>query len=100
MPTLKNSRRERFAQLLASGNTAKDAYATAGYKASDSNGAWLARKEEISTRVAEISREHWSRSKPLQLLRSNALPSPGSHWSRRLRLREWLPWRQASSRLL
>jgi hypothetical protein len=61
MPTLKNSRHERFAQLLASGKTAKDAYATAGYKASDSNGAWLARKEEISTRVAEISREHWSR---------------------------------------
>jgi len=61
MPTLKNSRRERFAQLLASGKTAKDAYATAGYKASESNGAWLARKEEISSRVAEISREHWSR---------------------------------------
>jgi hypothetical protein len=59
MPTLKNSRRETFARLLASGKTAKDAYGLAGYRASDSNGAWLARKEEISTRVAEISAERW-----------------------------------------
>src|SRR5262245_16920473 len=56
---LKNQRRERFAQLLASGKTATDAYEEAGYKRSDSNGAWLARKEEISSRVAEISSERW-----------------------------------------
>jgi hypothetical protein len=36
---LQNPRRERFAQLLASGKTAKDAYALAGYRASGSNGA-------------------------------------------------------------
>jgi hypothetical protein len=52
---LQNPRHEKFAQLLASGMSAKDAYSGAGYRASDSNGAWLARKEEIRTRVAEIS---------------------------------------------
>jgi hypothetical protein len=57
MPTLKNPRHERFAQLLASGKTAKDAYALAGYKPSESNGAWLAHKEEISSRVAEINNQ-------------------------------------------
>ena len=55
MPALKNQRHELFAQTLASGKTAKDAYALAGYKPSESNGAWLARKEEISNRVAEIN---------------------------------------------
>jgi hypothetical protein len=55
MPTLKNSRRERLAQLLASGMTATDAYQQAGYKRSDSNGPALARTDEISGRVAEIN---------------------------------------------
>ena len=57
MPALKNIRRERFAQLLATGKTAKDAYALAGYKPSESNGAWLARKEEISSRVADLNNQ-------------------------------------------
>jgi len=55
MPTLKNPRHERFAQLLASGKTATDAYEMAGYKRSHSNGPWLARTEEISARVVQIS---------------------------------------------
>jgi phage terminase small subunit len=63
MPVLRNPRHERFAQLLASGKTAKDAYATAGYKPSESNGAWLARKEEISSRVAEINNETLARER-------------------------------------
>jgi hypothetical protein len=54
---------ERFAQFLASGKSAKDAYAAAGYKPSDSNGAWLARKDEISSRVAEISTESLERER-------------------------------------
>jgi hypothetical protein len=57
MPILKNSRHERFAQLLASGKTATDAYEEAGYKRSDSNGPALARTAEISGRVAEIHGE-------------------------------------------
>ena len=63
MPVLKNQRHELFAQLLASGKTAKDAYALAGYKPSESNGAWLARKEEISSRVAEINNETLERER-------------------------------------
>jgi phage terminase small subunit len=63
MPVLKNPRHERFCQLLAGGKTAKDAYALAGYKPSESNGAWLARKEEISTRVAEINHEAFARER-------------------------------------
>ena len=57
MPVLRNSRHERFAQLLAGGKTATDAYELAGYKRSDSNGPALARTEEISGRVAEINVE-------------------------------------------
>jgi hypothetical protein len=63
MPVLKNIRHERFAQLLASGKTAKDAYEMAGYKPSDSNGAWLARKNDISSRVAEINNERFERER-------------------------------------
>jgi phage terminase small subunit len=63
LPSLKNPRHERFAQLLASGKTAKDAYEIAGYKPSESNGAWLARKEEISNRVAEINNETLERER-------------------------------------
>jgi hypothetical protein len=57
MPTLKNSRREMFSRLLASGKTATDAYEQAGYKRSDSNGPALAKNEEIRGRVAEINGE-------------------------------------------
>jgi phage terminase small subunit len=63
MPVLKNPRHERFAQLLANGKSATDAYAQAGYTPSHSNGAWLARKEEISSRVAELNREAFERER-------------------------------------
>jgi hypothetical protein len=52
MPALQNPRDERFAQLLASGKNATDAYELAGYQRSHSNGPALARIEEISARVA------------------------------------------------
>jgi hypothetical protein len=55
MPTLKNSRRERFARLLASGKTAIDAYDEAGYSRNDGNAAAMAKKEEIKSRVMEIN---------------------------------------------
>ena len=63
MSTLKNPRHERFAQLLASGKTATDAYELAGYKRSDSNGSHLARSDEISSRVAEINNETLERER-------------------------------------
>ena len=55
MPILKNARHERFAELLASGRSATDAYEHAGYKRSHSNGPALAKTEEIRARVAQIS---------------------------------------------
>jgi phage terminase small subunit len=63
MPTLKNPRHERVAQLLAAGKSATDAYEQAGYKRSDSNGPALARTEEISGRVEEINRETLERER-------------------------------------
>jgi hypothetical protein len=57
MPALRNIRHERFAQLLASGKNATDAYEAAGYKRSHSNGPALAKTEEISARVAQINAE-------------------------------------------
>jgi hypothetical protein len=63
MPVLKNPRHEKFSQLLASGRSAKDAYSGAGYRPSDSNGAWLAKKDEISSRVAEINAQALERER-------------------------------------
>lgn len=51
---LKNQRHERFAQLLAEGLTADEAYIQAGYKANRGNAVRLKANESISDRVAEI----------------------------------------------
>jgi hypothetical protein len=51
---------------LSTGKTAKDAYALAGYSPSDSNGAWLARKEAISSRVAEINSGRFERQQKVE----------------------------------
>ena len=66
MPALKNPRHERFAQALVAGKSAKDAYTSAGYSPSDSNGAWLARKEAISNRVAEINNGKFERQQKVE----------------------------------
>jgi len=54
MPVLKNARHERFAQELAKGKTADEAYALAGFKANRGNAATLKANQSISKRVAEI----------------------------------------------
>ena len=54
MPPLPNPRHERFAQELAKGNTADEAYVTAGYKKNRHNAAALAREQHIATRVQEL----------------------------------------------
>jgi len=54
MPVLKNARHEQFAQALAKGMTAEQAYTEAGFKANRHNAAALARKQHISTRVEDI----------------------------------------------
>jgi len=55
MPTLRNPRHERFAQLLASGEYATDAYEKAGYSRDAGNASYLAKTEEITNRVQEIT---------------------------------------------
>jgi hypothetical protein len=67
MPVLRNARHERFCQALAAGSSAKAAYALAGYRPHDSNGANLARKEEISSRVAEISAGRLERQQKIEV---------------------------------
>ena len=54
MPTLSNAKHEYFAQELAKGKTADEAYQLAGYKANRGNAATLKAKQNISDRVAEI----------------------------------------------
>ena len=54
MPTLRNSRHERFAQELATGKTGDAAYVLAGYKENRSNAARLGADRDIQARVAEI----------------------------------------------
>jgi phage terminase small subunit len=52
--TLANLRHERFAQALARGKTATEAYGLAGYKANDGNASRMKGNERISARVQEI----------------------------------------------
>lgn len=53
MPVLENPKHERFAQELAKGATATDAYVIAGYKNNDGNASKLAAK--VQGRVKEIT---------------------------------------------
>lgn len=54
MPALQNPKHERFAQELAKGKTADEAYANAGYKANRGNAATLKANQSILDRVSEI----------------------------------------------
>lgn len=54
MPVLPNSRHERFAQELAKGRTADDAYAAAGFKPDRGNASRLTANDSIKARVTEI----------------------------------------------
>jgi phage terminase small subunit len=54
MPVLKNARHERFAQELAKGKSADEAYATAGFKPNRGNAATLKAKQSILDRVSEL----------------------------------------------
>lgn len=51
MPVLKNARHEAFAQELAKGKTADEAYKLAGFKPNRGNAATLKQKQSISKRV-------------------------------------------------
>lgn len=54
MPVLSNPRHEAFAQALAKGKTADEAYALAGFKPNRGNAATLKAKQSISDRVVEL----------------------------------------------
>ena len=54
MPVLKNTRHEAFAQALAKGMTATDAYAEAGYKGDRTAASRLSTNVNIATRVDQI----------------------------------------------
>jgi phage terminase small subunit len=65
MPVLKNSRHERFAQLLAGGKDMTSAYEAAGYKRDCGNASNLARRDEITSRVQEITIEARAREQKI-----------------------------------
>ncbi len=54
MSVLKNARHEKFAQNVAKGMTATEAYEKAGYKPSGPNAGRLTKKDEIVKRRAEL----------------------------------------------
>lgn len=54
MPALKNTRQERFAQELAKGRTADEAYAEAGYRPDRKNAHRLTTNDDVARRVAEL----------------------------------------------
>jgi phage terminase small subunit len=54
MPILRNPRREKFAQELAAGHSAAEAYKRAGYKPNYGNCIRLKGNERVAARVAEI----------------------------------------------
>jgi phage terminase small subunit len=55
MPVLKNARWERFAQELAQGKTADEAYQLAGYAENRGNATRLKANESVAARVAELT---------------------------------------------
>ena len=56
MPILRNSKHEKFCQLVAKGETAKAAYESAGYSevGSRANSSRLITKDSICIRIEEI----------------------------------------------
>lgn len=54
MPVLKNAKHERFAQALAKGESAAQAYVTAGYRKHDGNAHRMSINEKIRSRVEQI----------------------------------------------
>ena len=57
MPVLKDARHERFAQGLAKGLTADEAYVSAGYKRNRGNAVRLKTNESVRKRVAELTQK-------------------------------------------
>lgn len=82
MPVLRNSRHEAFAQALAKGKSADEAYQDAGFKPHRGNASRLSanesiekRVEEIKTRVAE--KAEWTSADRLKMLADIAKANKG-----------------------
>lgn len=74
MPILPNSRHEQFAQELAKGKTADEAYQAAGFKPNRGNAARLKANESILNRVEQIraiiaEKAEWSAADRLSALK-------------------------------
>ncbi|WP_085859921.1 hypothetical protein [Rhizobium sp. TAL182] len=74
MPVLKNARHEKFAQALAKGMTADEAYVGAGFKPNRGNASTLKANQNISKRVEEITsrvaeKAEWSAADRLAALK-------------------------------
>lgn len=54
MPVLKNAKHEAFAQAVATGKSATEAYADAGFKPHQQNASRLMLNDVVKARVAEI----------------------------------------------
>lgn len=54
MPILSNPRHERFAQELAKGKSASEAYVIAGYQKDDGNACRLTGNDKVQARIAEL----------------------------------------------
>ncbi len=54
MAILKNTRHEKFAQYIAKGMSATEAYAKAGYKPSEAHASRLAGYGKVRTRIADL----------------------------------------------
>lgn len=54
MPVLRNARHEAFAQALAKGKTADEAYQLAGFKPNRGNASTLKAKQNIAERIIEL----------------------------------------------
>lgn len=73
MPALKNAKHEAFAQALAAGKSASEAYTSVGYKDSRSAASRLSAKVNIGQRVAEIvarvsEKAEWDAAARLKML--------------------------------
>ncbi len=75
MPVLKNARHEAFAQALAKGKTATEAYAAAGYKGDRTAASRLSTNVNVTKRVGEIKsrvaeKAEWSAAERLSALKA------------------------------
>lgn len=74
MPALKNAKHEKFAQALAGGKSATEAYAEAGYKGDRTAASRLSTNVNVCQRVDEIRRKaaekaEWSAAERLLALK-------------------------------